>query len=184
MQQNSRNHLFRSKQTTNKVPPNIFRFFEVRTRVRLMIWRPNHSMKVNSDILRCYKQIVKVCLVYLEWKLQQDRYGHCNYKFKCHKTVQRRYLVTSKQQRWYRWCFYTLKWLGKGNNGSFRRCKQTSKVQSLYFTFESLKIRSKSSQQSSKIQKQSTNDVFGCYNAKSHVRMTSLEVEMRELVSS
>ena len=36
MSQNSRENIFRSKQTTKKVPPNILRCFEVRRRVRLM----------------------------------------------------------------------------------------------------------------------------------------------------
>ena len=33
---NSRNNAFASKQTTSKVPPNLFRGFEVKTKVRLM----------------------------------------------------------------------------------------------------------------------------------------------------
>ena len=36
MPQNSRNNVFRSKQTTSSVPPNIFKGFEVRAKVRLM----------------------------------------------------------------------------------------------------------------------------------------------------
>ena len=36
MPQNNQNNVFRSKQTTNKVPPIIFRGFQVRKRVRLM----------------------------------------------------------------------------------------------------------------------------------------------------
>ena len=33
---NSRNNVFRRKQTTNKVPPNIFRRLELKQKVRLM----------------------------------------------------------------------------------------------------------------------------------------------------
>ena len=36
MSQNSKKNVFRSKQTTKKVPPNIFRCFKLTTKVRLM----------------------------------------------------------------------------------------------------------------------------------------------------
>ena len=49
-----------------------------------------------------YKQRTKVCLVYLETKQQQNRYGSCVFKLKCQKTVERTYLKTSKQKRKYR----------------------------------------------------------------------------------
>ena len=47
MPQNSSNNGFRRKQTTNKVPANIFRCFKLRTSAQLMFRTPNHSMKVN-----------------------------------------------------------------------------------------------------------------------------------------
>ena len=72
MPQNSRNNVFRGKQTTNKVPSNIFRGFELRTKVQLMFWGPNNSMKGKGDIFSGYKQTSKVCFVYLQSKLQQD----------------------------------------------------------------------------------------------------------------
>ena len=40
-----------------------------------MFWRPNHSMKVNWDVWRDYKETSKVSFVYLECKLQQDKYS-------------------------------------------------------------------------------------------------------------
>ena len=161
MSQNRRNNVLRSKQRRNNVPPNIFRGFELRTRVGLMFRRSNHSMKINWDVFRCYKLTSKVFFVYLECKLQQDRYVWCIYKSRCHKTVQRRYLATSKEIIRYGWYFYKLNCLRKGNNGSFRHSKQKSKVQSNYLAFKSLKISCKWSQQWSKSQRQSTNDVFG-----------------------
>ena len=135
MPQNRGNNVLRSKQTRNNVPPNIFRGFEVFRWVWLPFWRPNHSIKVNWGVFRGYKVTSKVCFAYLECKRQQDRYVWCIYKFKCHETVERKYLVTSKQQRRYRCGFYTLKCLRKGNNGGSRRCKQTSKVQWMYLAF-------------------------------------------------
>ena len=47
MPQNSSNNGFRRKQTTNKVPANVFRCSELRTSAQLMFRMPNHSMKVN-----------------------------------------------------------------------------------------------------------------------------------------
>ena len=52
-----------------------------------------------------YKQKNKMCSVYLESKLQQDRYGSGVFKCKSQKTVQRKYLQTSKQQTKYHWVF-------------------------------------------------------------------------------
>ena len=40
----------------------------------------------------------KVCLVYLECKLQQDRRSQCNYKLKCLKTAEISYLQAKKEQ--------------------------------------------------------------------------------------
>ena len=51
--------------------------------------------------------------VYLECKLQQDRYVWCIYELKRHKMVQRRYLATSKQITRYRWCIHKLNCLGE-----------------------------------------------------------------------
>ena len=61
----------------------------------------------------------KVCIVYLQSKLQQDRYSWCTYLFKCLKskgkthlernTEQTRsrltYLDVWKMKKWYGWCF-------------------------------------------------------------------------------
>ena len=63
------------------------------------------AWKLIEAFLGVINKQVKACLVYLKCKTQQDRYVWCIYKFKCHKTVQRRYLVTSKQQTKHRWCF-------------------------------------------------------------------------------
>ena len=48
---NSRNNVFRIKQTTTKVLPNIFRGSEVTKKVRLMFWRPKESWKINVTLL-------------------------------------------------------------------------------------------------------------------------------------
>ena len=72
---NSRQNAFRSKQKTSKVPRNIVRHFEVKTKARLMFQRPKHNMKGKCYVFSSYKRRNNVCLVHLEWKLQQHRYG-------------------------------------------------------------------------------------------------------------
>ena len=44
----------------------------------------------------------KVCLVYIQCKLQQDSCGYCSYKLKCLKTEEIRYFQANKQQTRYR----------------------------------------------------------------------------------
>ena len=63
-----------------------------------MFWKQNDTMKGKCYVYGCYKQRNKVCLVYLECKLQQYKYGWCIFKWKFQKTVERKYLETSKQQ--------------------------------------------------------------------------------------
>ena len=93
------------KETTSKVPPNIFRRFEVRKKVQLVVWRPENKMKSKCYVFSDYEQSNKVCLVYLECKLQQDSYSWCTFKLKCQKTVERTYLEIRKQQARYCRCF-------------------------------------------------------------------------------
>ena len=102
---NRKNNIFRRKQRTNKVLPNIFRGFEVGRKIPLMLWRPKDSMKVKCYVFSSYKQRNNVFLVYLVGKLQQDGYGWCIFKLKCQKMVERIYLETSKWQTRHRWCF-------------------------------------------------------------------------------
>ena len=89
------------KEKTNKIPPNKCRDVEVRKKVRLMFGRRQDSMNSKCYVFSSYKQRNKVPLVFLEWQLQQDRYGSCIFKWKIQKTVERTYLETSKQQRRY-----------------------------------------------------------------------------------
>ena len=143
LQQKRRNNVFRSKETTNRVPPKIFGSLKIRKKVPLMFWRLQESMKGKCYVFSRYKQWNKVCLVYFECHLHQDRYDWCIYKLKCQKAVERTYVETSKQQTTYRWCFQTLKWLPKGDNCVFGLCHQTSKVQCIYVASENYKISCK-----------------------------------------
>ena len=70
-----------------------------------MFWRPNDSMKGKCYVFSCYKQRNKLCLVYLDFKLQQDSYGWCIFKLKYQEKEERTYLETSKQKRRWRLCF-------------------------------------------------------------------------------
>ena len=67
--------MFRSKQTTNKVARNIFRGFELRTKVRLMSGTPIDRIKGKCCVFSGHKQKNKLCLLYLQRKLEQDSYG-------------------------------------------------------------------------------------------------------------
>ena len=69
------NNRFRSKQTRNKVPPNTIKGFQLRNMVRLIIWRPNERTAGKCYVVYVYKKRNKVCLVYLECKMQEDRHG-------------------------------------------------------------------------------------------------------------
>ena len=56
MLENSRNKVFTSKQTTNKVPSNIFRGLEEMKMVRGMFGSQNHSIKGKWNVFSGHKQ--------------------------------------------------------------------------------------------------------------------------------
>ena len=60
--------VFRNKETTNKVPPNIFRGFEVRRKVGLIFRRTKEFIKSS------YKEGNKMCLVYSGCSMQLDKW--------------------------------------------------------------------------------------------------------------
>ena len=68
-------------------------------------------MKGKPFVFRVYKQKIKVPFLYLECKLQENRYGRWIFKLKRYKTLETTYLETIKQQTKYCWCFYILKCL-------------------------------------------------------------------------
>ena len=154
----------------------IFRGLEVRTNVRLMLWRPNDSIKGKCDFFSGYKQTSKLSLLCLECKLQQDRYGWCIYNLKCQKTLDRTHLETSKQQTRHRWCFQILKCLRKCNNGVFGGCKQTSKVHCMYLVIKKLKVNYQWYFWMVKCNKPYTRDIFREKNAWIKVCLTYLKV--------
>ena len=47
-------------------------------------------MKVKFCVFSCYKQTNKVCLVYLECKLQQDSIAWCIFKLEYRKTIKKK----------------------------------------------------------------------------------------------
>ena len=93
----SRNKVYRTKQRRNKGPSNIFRGFQVSKMVRLIFLTTKENMKGKCYIFSCYKERNKVRFVSLERKLQQDRYGWCFFKLKSQKTLERKFLQTSKK---------------------------------------------------------------------------------------
>ena len=140
--------------------PKIFRRFEVRKNIALMFWRPKDIMEGKCYVFSGHKQRNKVCLVYLECKLKQDRYRWSTFKLKCQKTVERTYLETSKLQRRHRWCFQTLKFLRKGNNSIIGLSQKTNRIHCMYLALNNLKKTSKKGQLWEEREKQSMNDVF------------------------
>ena len=94
--------VFRNKETTNKVPPNIFRGFEVRWKVGVIFRRTKEFIKSKCYSFSSYKEGNKVCLVYSDCSMQLDKWI---FELKWQKTVEKIYLETSKEKIRYRWCF-------------------------------------------------------------------------------
>ena len=59
MAEKVQNIVFTSKQTTNKVPHNIFRGLEVATKVRLMFGRAKHNSEDSWNVFSAYKQTIR-----------------------------------------------------------------------------------------------------------------------------
>ena len=72
------------------------RDFEVRKDVPIDVVKGKRIMKEKWYVFAGYKQRNNVWLIYLECKLQQDRYGWCIFKLKLQKTAERRYLERTK----------------------------------------------------------------------------------------
>ena len=80
-------------------------YLEVRRKKKkreLLFWWRKHKMKNKCYVFSSHKQRNKVWMVYLECKLQQDRYRSCIFKLESYKTVETKYLETSQQQTKYR----------------------------------------------------------------------------------
>ena len=73
MPENCRNNVFTSKQTTNKAPSTIFRGLQVGTKVRPGVWKAKAQHHRLMEHFQPVKTNNKVCLVYLECQLRQDR---------------------------------------------------------------------------------------------------------------
>ena len=100
--------------------------------------------------------------MYLEVKLHEDRCGWCIYKLKNYKIVELTYSETNKQVPTYRWSFSTLDCSKNIINAVLRGCKAIRKVQHLYLTFKSLKIKRVNRVPSqTKSKKQGKTDAFG-----------------------
>ena len=65
----NKKHLFRSKQTKNKVPPKIFTGLKVRKKVKLMFSKPKDCMKGKRYVLRDSKKRIKMPLMFLDVKV-------------------------------------------------------------------------------------------------------------------
>ena len=62
-------------EATNIVPPKMFRGLEETKKTYLMFWMLKKTMKGKCYDFSCHKERNKVCVVYLECKLQKASYG-------------------------------------------------------------------------------------------------------------
>ena len=155
-----KNYVFRSKKTTNKVPPNMITGLQVGKKIRLMFWRPEYIMKGKCYVFSGYKERNKVLFLFPECRLQKDRYGSYMFNLKCCKTVETTYLERRKKQIKDGRRFSNLKCLQKGNNCFIGLCQQTNQVKCIYLALKNLKSRGEKVQHWSQSLKESTNDVF------------------------
>ena len=64
-----------------------------------MFWTPKGSITDKSYVFSSYKQRNKVCLVDIECKMQEYRYGWWIFKLQCQEPPERSNLQTSKQKQ-------------------------------------------------------------------------------------
>ena len=50
-----------------------------------MFWKSKDRIKSKCSVFSSFKQRIKVCMVYLECKLQEYRYGWCLFDIKCNE---------------------------------------------------------------------------------------------------
>ena len=117
-------------------------------------------MRHKPDDFNGHKQRSKVCVVYLEFKLHQDRYSCCISKLKPQNgriNVFRVKQATTSVPL----IFLDDKMLKEILNAFFRGCKSTRKVQRMYLTFKNLKINCQYGSQSNKMQEITATEAFG-----------------------
>ena len=145
-----------------------------------MFWQRKDSMKTKCYVFSGYRQRNKECLMYLEGKLQQDRYGWCIFKLTWQETVERTYLETIKIGRRYHWCCYMLKCIRNCNNCIFGLWQETSKRECMYLGFKNPKISSKRGEQWSERKKQRTNDVFWGWKSTKRCRQCNYNLNCKK----
>ena len=70
--------------------------------------------------------------------------------------------------------------LRKGNNCIIGLCQETSKVQRMYLAIKNMKISTRKSQQWSKSENQSTNNVFACSNPIRRGVLIKLKIKLQK----
>ena len=143
-------------------------------------------MKSKCDTFSSYKQTSKVCLVFLDVKLHEDRCDWCIYKEKWHKnmkTVEINYLEASNHQTKYQCCFQMSKCLKKCTNEAFRRSKPKASYSVCISSLKNSKSVVNEGTECIKTQNPSMTDVFRDWIARNNVGVMSLEVKLHELRS-
>ena len=74
-------------------------------RFGLSFWKLHDTKRGTTKAFGSYKVTSKLCLIYLELQLQQDRRGWRIYQLNCHKPGETMHLEAYKQQIKYCWCF-------------------------------------------------------------------------------
>ena len=136
-------HVFKSRTGWIKVRLTYLELWKLVKRYSWSFWRANDSRKGKLHALSGHKKRSKLCFVYLEVMLHQDRCAWCIYNLKNHQTVELRYSQANKQLPTYRWFFEMLKCSKNLINVLFRGCKPTRNVERMYLAVKKLKIKPK-----------------------------------------
>ena len=76
LQKNIEKTYLKVKKCTNMISRNIFIGFKETKKGHLIFRRPRHTMKGKCEDFSCHKERNEMCLVYLECKLQEVKYGY------------------------------------------------------------------------------------------------------------
>ena len=106
MPENSRYNFFTNKETTNKVPSNIICRFRSTNNGVVRVLKAQPQKQRLMEHFQSLKTSNAVYLVYLEGKLQQDRWASGSHNLKCLKTAGVMYFEASKQQTRHRATYF------------------------------------------------------------------------------
>ena len=134
-------------------------------RIGFRFGRLNNMEKGMTNAFSRKNLTSKLCVVYLQVKLQENRCTCWLSNKNANKQQKVRYRQGNKHQTRCQFCFYIWKYLVKCLTDICRLCKSTSKIRRVSLLFKKLKISCKSGTSRLKIKSQSKIDVFRGWNA-------------------